>query len=134
PIAVAQFLIDAQKDYKTVCMGLLHDTIEDTDITYNELAKEFGRTIARGVDGVTKVKDMSNATATKDQIVLATDRKFMNHLAKDIRIIDVKLADRFHNMQTKEYWSSETQKRKAQENFSVYAPVAKSIGAWRIKN
>lgn len=134
PIAVAQFLIDAQKDYKTVCMGLLHDTIEDTDITYNELAKEFGRTIARGVDGVTKVKDMSNATATKDQIVLATDRKFMNHLAKDIRVIDVKLADRFHNMLTKEYWSPETQKRKAQENFSVYAPVAKSIGAWRIKN
>ena len=134
PIAVAQFLIDAQKDYQTICIGLLHDTIEDTDITYNELAKEFGRTIANGVDGVTKVKDISNATATKDQIMLATDRKFMTHLAKDIRVIDVKLADRYNNMLTKAYWPPETQKRKSQENFSVYAPVSKSVGAWRIKN
>lgn len=131
PIGVAQILIDAGKDYQTVCAGLLHDTIEDTKITYEELREMFGVEIADIVEGVTKANIFAHAN--KEDITLATDRKILQYLIKDIRVIDVKLADRVHNMQTASAWSLETRQRKARENLSLYAPLAKSIGAYRIK-
>ena len=131
PVGVAQILIDAGKDYQTICAGLLHDTIEDTRITYEELKEIFGSEIADIVEGVTKANVFAHAN--KEDITLATDRKILQYLIKDIRVIDVKLADRVHNMQTASAWSLETQQRKARENLSLYVPLAKSIGAYRIK-
>lgn len=131
PVSVAQILIDAGKDYQTVCAGLLHDTIEDTKIVYEILKQEFGTEIADIVEGVTKANVFAHAN--KEDITLATDRKILQYLIKDIRVIDVKLADRVHNMQTSYAWPLETRQRKARENLSLYAPLAKSIGAYRIK-
>lgn len=131
PVGVAQILIDAGKDYQTICASLLHDTIEDTRITYEELKEIFDTEIADIIEGVTKANVFAHAN--KEDITLATDRKILQYLIKDIRVIDVKLADRVHNMQTASAWTLETQQRKARENLSLYAPLAKSIGAYRIK-
>ena len=131
PIGVAQILIDAGKDYQTICAGLLHDTIEDTKMTYETLQQIFGTEIADIVEGVTKANIFAHAN--KEDITIATDRKILQYLIKDIRVIDVKLADRVHNMQTSYVWPIETQQQKARENLSLYAPLAKSIGAYRIK-
>ena len=131
PLEVAQLLIDAGKDYETVCAGILHDTLEDTNMTYNELKSIMGEVIAYLVYNVSKVKLL--ADASKEDITYATDRKMFENLTTDIRVIDIRLADRTHNMATKEFWGKETQQRKARENFMIYIPMAKSIGAWRTK-
>ena len=130
PVAVAKILIEMGADATTVTAGLLHDVIEDTPITKEKLIKEFGSEIANLVDSVTKV---TRYDMPKDQIALATDRKFMNALLRDPRTALIKLADRLHNMRTADSWPIETQIRKAKENFAVYIPVANAIGAWRIK-
>lgn len=130
PIAVAQILIDSNEDAITVAAGLLHDILEDTPITKKQLAREFGSEIANLVDSVTKI---TNFNISKEEITFATDRKFMVALTKNIRTAKIKLADRLHNMRTSEFWDYETQIRKSKENFTVYIPVADSIGAWRAK-
>ena len=130
PVAVAKILIEMGADATTVTSGLLHDVIEDTPITKERLIKDFGSEIANLVDSVSKV---TRYDMPKDQIALATDRKFMNALLRDPRTALIKLADRLHNMRTADSWPIETQIRKAKENFTVYIPVANAIGAWRIK-
>ena len=130
PVAVAKNLIAMGSDATTVTAGLLHDVIEDTIVTKEQLTYEFGSEIANLVDSVTKVTQYNKS---KDQVTLATDRKFLIALLKDHRTALIKLADRLHNMRTASAWKKETQVRKAKENFTVYIPVANAIGAWRIK-
>lgn len=136
PIAVAQILLDSQKDCTTVCAGLLHDVIEDTDYTAEDILSLFqnerGQDVVKLVEGVTKVGrrvDMS-----KQAITYASLRKLMTSCASDIRVVEVKLADRLHNMRTAKYWSEETRKRKILETTQVYIPLAERTGAYRIKN
>lgn len=136
PIAVAQILLDSQKDCTTVCAGLLHDVIEDTDYTAEDILSLFqnerGKDVVKLVEGVTKVGrrvDMS-----KQAITYASLRKLMTSCASDIRVVEVKLADRLHNMRTAKYWSEETRKRKILETTQVYIPLAERTGAYRIKN
>lgn len=136
PIAVAQILLDSQKDCTTVCAGLLHDVIEDTDYTAEDIFSLFqnerGQDVVKLVEGVTKVGrrvDMS-----KQAITYASLRKLMTSCASDIRVVEVKLADRLHNMRTAKYWSEETRKRKILETTQVYIPLAERTGAYRIKN
>lgn len=136
PIAVAQILLDSQKDCTTVCAGLLHDVIEDTTYTAEDILSLFqnerGKDVVKLVEGVTKVGrrvDMS-----KQAITYASLRKLMTSCASDIRVVEVKLADRLHNMRTAKYWSEETRKRKILETTQVYIPLAERTGAYRIKN
>lgn len=136
PIAVAQILMDGQKDCTTVCAGLLHDVIEDTSYTAEDILELFslkrGLEVVKLVEGVTKVGrrvDMS-----KQAITYATLRKLMTSCASDIRVVEVKLADRLHNMRTAMFWSEETRKRKIEETIQVYIPLAERTGAYRIKN
>lgn len=136
PIAVAQILLDSQKDCTTVCAGLLHDVIEDTDYTAEDILSLFqnerGQDVVKLVEGVTKVGrrvDMS-----KQAITYASLRKLMTSCASDIRVVEVKLADRLHNMRTAMYWSEETRNRKILETTQVYIPLAERTGAYRIKN
>ncbi len=136
PIAVAQILIDGHKDCSTVCAGLLHDVIEDTSYTSESILNLFdskrGPEIVKLVEGVTKVSrrfDMS-----KQAITYASLRKLMTSCASDVRVVEVKLADRLHNMRTAEFWNEETRQRKILETTEVYIPLAERTGAYRIKN
>lgn len=131
PVAVAQILIDCGEDVDTVIAGLLHDTLEDTNMTFNELVMLFGISVARIVDGVTKLPKVKELN--KQELELGTIRKFMIHYLKDIRVIKVKFADRLHNMRTLEFMSPKKQFLKAEETLEVYAPLAFKIGAYRIK-
>ena len=136
PIAVAQILLDRQKDCTTVCAGLLHDVIEDTDYTAEDILNLFqnerGKDVVKLVEGVTKVG--RRVDISKQAITYASLRKLMTSCASDIRVVEVKLADRLHNMRTAKYWSEETRKRKIQETTQVYIPLAERTGAYRIKN
>lgn len=136
PIAVAQILLDSQKDCTTVCAGLLHDVIEDTDYTAEDILNLFqnerGKDVVKLVEGVTKVG--RRVDISKQAITYASLRKLMTSCASDIRVVEVKLADRLHNMRTAKYWSEETRKRKIQETTQVYIPLAERTGAYRIKN
>lgn len=136
PIAVAQILLDSQKDCTTVCAGLLHDVIEDTDYTAEDILSLFqnerGQDVVKLVEGVTKVG--RRVDISKQAITYASLRKLMTSCASDIRVVEVKLADRLHNMRTAKYWSEETRKRKIQETTQVYIPLAERTGAYRIKN
>ena len=136
PIAVAQILLDSQKDCTTVCAGLLHDVIEDTDYTAEDILSLFqnerGQDVVKLVEGVTKVG--RRVDISKQAITYASLRKLMTSCASDIRVVEVKLADRLHNMRTAKYWSEETRKRKILETTQVYIPLAERTGAYRIKN
>ena len=136
PIAVAQILLDSQKDCTTICAGLLHDVIEDTTYTDEDILSLFknerGMDVVKLVEGVTKVG--RRVDRSKQAITYASLRKLMTSCASDIRVVEVKLADRLHNMRTAMYWSEETRKRKIQETTQVYIPLAERTGAYRIKN
>ncbi len=132
PKAVGKLLIEMGEDADTICAGLLHDTVEDTSYTLDELTKEFGQTIAFLVDGVTKIRQFSKSNKQKND--LETIKKIIVYCAKDIRILKIKLADRIHNMRTLEFQKIESQRRIAQETLNIYAPLAKFIGAYHIKH
>lgn len=129
PIEVANILIQNGADYETVSAGLLHDVIEDTDMTLKKLSEETNPTIAYLVNGVTKIATLNSNKASME----ATLKKEIIYLIKDIRIIQIKLADRTHNMRTLEFMSKEKQQEKAEETLNVYSPLAREIGAFRIK-
>ena len=131
PLAVAQILVDLNEDYEAVCAGLLHDTIEDTAYTKERMEQDFGETITYIVDGVTKIPNVSKLDKNAD---LETIKKLIVSCARDIRIIKVKLADRLHNMRTLQYMNPLKQQKIAHETLSIYVPLAKMIGAYRIKN
>ncbi len=132
PLNVAIIVAKLYADADTICAALLHDTIEDCNVTYEDLVSEFGNTVAYLVDGVTKMADFRYAS--KKERDLATTRKIITSITKDIRIIIIKLADRLHNMSTMEHKPVDRQKANAFETLHIFAPIANSIGAYQIKN
>lgn len=131
PIAVASILADEQMDLVCMQSGLLHDVVEDEDVTVDELRKQFGEEVAVVVDGVTKLGKVKLASAEERQA--ESVRKMLLAMTTDIRVIIVKLADRTHNLQTLESLSPERQKRIAQETLDIYVPIAHRLGMGRIR-
>ena len=132
PLNVAYILAEMHADSDTVCAGLLHDTIEDTNITKNDISHDFNQNIANLVDGVTKLSKM-NFSTKKDQNY-ANTRKIITGITEDVRIIIIKLADRLHNMRTLQFKSEFKQKENALETMEIFVPLAYYIGAYRIKS
>jgi len=132
PLNVAYILAEMRADRDTVCAGLLHDTLEDTNITKEDIAQMFNKDVANLVDGVTKISKM-NFSSKEDQN-LANTRKIITSITDDVRIIIIKLADRLHNMRTLEFKSEFKQKENALETMDIFVPFAYYIGAYRIKS
>ena len=132
PLNVAYILAEMHADSDTICAGLLHDTLEDTNITKEDIAHEFNQNVANLVDGVTKISKM-NFSTKKDQN-MANTRKIITGITEDVRIIIIKLADRLHNMRTLGFKSEFKQKENALETMEIFVPLAYYIGAYRIKS
>ncbi len=133
PLCVAIILADLELDKETIVAGLLHDAVEDTVMTTEEIVREFSSEVALLVDGVTKLGQLSYS---KDKIEIQAEnlRKMFLAMAKDIRVILIKLADRLHNMRTLQYMKPEKQKEKARETMDIYAPIAQRLGISKVKN
>ena len=132
PVAVAIILADLEMDKETIIAALLHDVIEDTPMTKEELTAIFGEEVTLLVDGVTKLTQL-NYEQDKIEAQAETLRKMFLAMAKDIRVIIIKLADRLHNMRTLKYMKPEKQKEKARETMDIYAPIAERLGISKIK-
>ena len=132
PLNVAYILADMHADRDTICAGLLHDTLEDTNITKEDISHDFNQNIANLVDGVTKLSKM-NFSSKQDQNY-ANTRKIITGITEDVRIIIIKLADRLHNMRTLQFKSEFKQKENALETMEIFVPLAYYIGAYRIKS
>ena len=142
PLCVAIVLAELELDKETIAAGLLHDVLEDTIMTMDEMRAEFGDDVAHLVDGVTKLKHLHLTDSTKDPKDKNADRlemqaenlrKMFLAMAKDIRVILIKLADRLHNMRTLKYQSKEAQQRIARETQDIYCPIAQRLGISKIK-
>ena len=132
PLNVAYILAEMHADRDTVCAGLLHDTLEDTHITKEDISHDFNPEIAALVDGVTKISKLN--FSTKQEQNVANTRKIITGITSDVRIIIIKLADRLHNMRTMEYKSEFKQKENSLETMDIFVPLAYYIGAYRIKS
>src|SRR3989344_2178595 len=137
PLHVAYFLSELGLDAATIAAGLLHDVIEDTPVTHKDLEKEFGKDIAFLVEGVTKLSKIEyagNPNTKKNNIEhLNSLKKMFFAMAEDIRVILIKLADRYHNMETLKHKDIASQKRIAIETLEIYAPIAARLGMGRLK-
>ena len=131
PLEVAYMLAEIQSSPITIAAGLLHDVLEDTDVTKEELTKKFGTDVVTIVDGVTKIGQLK--CLTKEKTLARTHQKILLAMAKDIRVVLVKLLDRVHNMRTLEFQTPEKQVKIAQETMDLYAPLAHRLGMYRIK-
>ena len=134
PIAVANILVDLGMDYQSIVAALLHDVVEDTDYTIEQLSEEFGEDVAILVDGVTKLgKVQLNNRETKEEQQAENVRKMLLAMSKDIRVIIVKLADRLHNMRTLEFVDPQKQRDKALETLEIFAPISHRLGIRSVK-
>lgn len=131
PIEVATILVDIGLDTNTIVAALLHDVVEDSDYTYEDIEKEFGTEVAELVEGVTKLGKIEFKTKEEEQA--DNVRKMVLAMAKDIRVVLIKLADRLHNMRTLRFKRPEKQREKAKEVFDIYAPLAHRLGLFRVK-
>ncbi len=131
PINVAQIVAEMRLDSESIIAALLHDCIEDTDTTYEDVAKRFGVTVADIVDGVTKLTRVKYSTMEEEQ--MENLRKMLFAMSRDIRVILIKIADRLHNMRTMEYQTPAKQKKKAFETMEIYAPIAHRLGLAKMK-
>ena len=133
PIAVAKILTELKLDSATITTGLLHDTIEDTNVTYDTVKKEFGEEVANLVDGVTKISALEDKASEESKA--ENFRKLILATSKDIRVLLVKLADRLHNMRTIQFMKDKEKiVRKAKESMEIYAPLADRMGMNRIRD
>ena len=138
PLNVAIILADLKLDKETIVAGILHDVVEDTVMTEDDLRREFGDDVALLVDGVTKLEKIplsGNGEQSDAKLEMQAEnlRKMFLAMAKDIRVIIIKLADRLHNMRTGQFWKPEKQKEKARETMDIYAPIAQRLGISKIK-
>ncbi|MCU0466507.1 MAG: HD domain-containing protein, partial [Anaerolineae bacterium] len=142
-VAVAAILADLKLEADAIAAGLLHDTVEDTPITVDELREEFGATVARLVEGVSKLKSIPvEANLSKDNTgrkktainkEMEYIRRMFMHMGEDVRVMFIKLADRLHNMRTLGYMKPEKQVIIARETMDIFAPLANRLGIWQIK-
>ena len=131
PFEVAKILVDLRSDSSTLCAAILHDVLEETDLTYKDLKKEFGKEIAQIVEGLSKTTKVK--FESKEHYIAENLRKILLATAKDIRIILIKLADRLHNMRTLSVFRDEKRRRISQETLDIYAPIADKLGIQKIK-
>ena len=132
PIEASKILADLKLDKTTIISGLLHDVVEDTDTTLEEISEKFGDDVALIVNGVTKIGKYK--FTSREEAEAENFRKMLVSMAKDIRVILVKLADRLHNVRTLQYLPEHKQKRIAKETLDIYAPLAARLGLWKIKS
>ncbi len=131
PVAVASMLADMEMDLPSIIAGMLHDVVEDTPVTLEQIQEIFGEEIAYLVDGVTKLKRIP--TSTKEELQAENLRKMFLSMASDIRVIVIKLVDRLHNMRTLQYVNTDSQITKARETLEIYTPLAHRLGMTKIK-
>ena len=131
PIAVAITLSNMKLDDQTICAGLMHDVLEDTEVTYDEMEEKFGHEITFLVDGVTKLKNLNYSSREEKQA--ENIRKMVMAMSNDVRVVLIKLADRLHNMRTLEYKTRKKQVQTATETLEIYVPLAHRLGIYSIK-
>lgn len=137
PLEVAAILMDLHMDAPTIIASLLHDVVEDTDVTIEDVRREFGDTVAKLVDGVSKLQRARRKSKVEREDLGEEQaenlRKMFLAMVEDIRVIIIKLADRLHNMRTLHYLPPETQRRIARETLDIFAPLANRLGIWQLK-